>query len=273
MALNFKKLTLISFVLFSVNIGFSQYGVTNEIGFVVGPVAFQSDFGERSDFNNTVNNTGIGVGIVHYLNFTYRRNYRISNLTSYFNEHFKVRNELSYNSTKLNHFGRYVASERTGINADKLRAHSGAANSLNIGSQLEFFPLNLRSFESMNYLFSPYVSIGAQYTFYNPDVETSYGDQSIQNSDNFYEPWVRASSPNFQQGSFLFDDYGSTLSLVGGVGTRIKATKLTDIVVDLKFQYFFDDKVDGLDHNLPSNKSNDWLAWFNVGYIFYLDTN
>ena len=273
MALNFKQLTFLFFVLLSVNVGYSQYGITNEIGVVVGPVAFQSDFGERSDFNNTANNTGFGIGIVHYINFTYRRSYRISNLTNYFNEHFKLRNELSYSTTKLNHFGRYVAEDRRGINADRLRAHSGAANNLNIGSQLEFFPLNLRAFETMNSLLSPYISIGAQYTFYNPDVETSYGDGNILNSDNFYSPWVQASNPNFQQDSFLFDEYGSTFSLVGGVGTRIKATKLTDIVVDLKFQYFFDDKVDGLDHNLASNKSNDWLAWLNVGYIFYLDNN
>jgi hypothetical protein len=42
-------------------------------------------------------------------------------------------------------------------------------------------------------------------------------------------------------------------------------------MVDLRWQYFFDDTVDGLDHNLDSNKANDWLVWLNFGYIYYLD--
>lgn len=273
MALNFKRLTFIAFVVFGINSGFAQFSATNEIGIVAGPVSFQSDFGERKNLDTNAGNTGIGIGIVHYINFSYRKRYRISNLTDYFNEHFKVRNELSFNKTKLNHFGKYVDESKTGINAQKLRAHSGSSNNLNIGSQLEFFPINIHDFESMNYLFSPYVSLGLQYTNFNPSVETTYGDGDVDNPNNFYGPWVQATNPNFSEDSFLFDGSGSALSIVGGIGTRIKFDVLHDVVIDLKWQYFLNDKVDGLDHNLASNKSNDWLVWLNVGYIFYLNNN
>ena len=37
---------------------------TNEIGIVVGPLAFQSDFGERKDFETNSGNTGFGIGVL-----------------------------------------------------------------------------------------------------------------------------------------------------------------------------------------------------------------
>jgi len=46
---------------------------------------------------------------------------------------------------------------------------------------------------------------------------------------------------------------------------------MSDLMIDLRWQYYFSDRVDGLDHQLDYNKYNDWLVWFNVGYIFYLD--
>jgi hypothetical protein len=36
----------------------AQYGFSHEVGLIVGPVAFQSDYGERHDFNT---NAGIPV--------------------------------------------------------------------------------------------------------------------------------------------------------------------------------------------------------------------
>jgi hypothetical protein len=44
-------------------------------------------------------------------------------------------------------------------------------------------------------------------------------------------------------------------------------------MVDLRLQYYFSDWVDGLKPNpdlYKENKANDWLVWFNVGYIYYL---
>ncbi|GGG38217.1 glutamate dehydrogenase [Bizionia arctica] len=255
------------------NKGFSQFNFTNEIGAVVGPVAFHSDFGERKDSETNMGNTGFGIGILHYMNFTYLRTYSYGWFPNFFNQHFKVRNELSYNKTNLNNFGKWVDPSRTGENAERLRQHSGSSQNFNIGSQLEYYPLSIRAFEAMDFPLAPYIGLGIQYTFYTTTVETGYGNGNINDSDNFYQPWVNATNPNFNEDSFLFDGNSSTFTLIGSIGTRYKLTKLSDLVFDMKFEYFFDDFVDGLNHNLPSNKTNDWLVWFNVGYIHYLDNN
>jgi hypothetical protein len=43
------------------------------VGVIAGPVAFQSDYGER--YNLTTNgNIGMGIGIIHYINFFPRQN-------------------------------------------------------------------------------------------------------------------------------------------------------------------------------------------------------
>lgn len=47
-------------------------GFSHEIGVIAGPVAFQSDYGERHDLSTNSGNTGIGIGIIHYLNFSYK---------------------------------------------------------------------------------------------------------------------------------------------------------------------------------------------------------
>jgi len=273
MTLNYKHLLYLVVFILGVKNGFGQFRFSNEIGVVVGPVAFQSDFGERNDFETNAGNTGFGIGLVHYMNFTYLRRYRSTDRRNFFNQHFKIRNELSYNRTELNHFGKWADEARKSESAEKLRRHSGVASNVNIGSQLEFHFKSIRDFEAMNFALMPYVSLGVQYTFYTPTVATSFGNGSVSDSENFFDSWVNATNPNFTEDNFLFDGYNSTLSLVGSVGTRYKLTILSDLVFDLKWQYFFDDKVDGLDHNLPSNQSNDWLVWFNVGYIHYLDFN
>jgi hypothetical protein len=66
---------------------------------------------------------------------------------------------------------------------------------------------------------------------------------------------------------------GSVWSIVSSVGTRYKLAPLSDLMVDLRFQYYFSNWVDGLNPNpdmYKENKANDWLVWFNVGYIYYL---
>jgi hypothetical protein len=44
---------------------------------------------------------------------------------TYFNDHFKL-SELSYNKTDLEHFGEWVAPERTSLGAKQLRAMKGS---------------------------------------------------------------------------------------------------------------------------------------------------
>ena len=81
-------------------------------------------------------------------------------------------------------------------------------------------------------------------------------------ANNFYSYWVDAAVPNTNADPFLFDGKGTTWSVVGSIGTRYKLTVLSDLMVDLRWQYFFNDWVDGLDHNWRDyDRSNDWLLW------------
>ena len=44
-------------------------------------------------------------------------------------------------------------------------------------------------------------------------------------------------------------------------------------MVDLRLQYFNSNWVDGLNPNADlykANRAKDWLVWFNVGYIYYV---
>ena len=68
-----KYISLTFFVLlgFSIN-SIAQFdGYSHEIGVISGPIALQSDYGERNDLKTNVGNTGFGIGIVHYLNFSF----------------------------------------------------------------------------------------------------------------------------------------------------------------------------------------------------------
>jgi hypothetical protein len=45
--------------------------LSHEVGVIAGPVAFQSDYGQRYNLNTNAGNTGLGIGIIHYINFSY----------------------------------------------------------------------------------------------------------------------------------------------------------------------------------------------------------
>lgn len=262
MALNLKQLTFILLFILGVNLGYSQLGFSHEIGVITGPVAFQSDFGVRHDFETNAGNTGFGIGIVHYINFAYRADCNCYSTDTYFNDHFKLRSEISWNWTKLNHFGKWVDESRTSENAERLRRHSGEANNFDIGMQLEYFPKSIRAFQAFSYSFAPFISLGAHYTAYTPKAYTTYGDGNINNASNFHLAWEPGS---------INPENGTTWSVVGSIGTRYKLTALSDLMIDLRWQYYFNNWIDGLNHQLDSNKANDWLVWLNFGYIYYLD--
>ena len=59
----------------------SQFGFSPEIGIITGPVQFRSDYGVRDDSKTNFGNSGFGIGIVNYLNFSYQRNFKILALT------------------------------------------------------------------------------------------------------------------------------------------------------------------------------------------------
>jgi hypothetical protein len=39
----------------------------HKVGVIAGPVAFQSDYGQRYNLNTNAGDTGLGIGIIHYI--------------------------------------------------------------------------------------------------------------------------------------------------------------------------------------------------------------
>ncbi|GGI56469.1 THC0290_0291 family protein [Winogradskyella haliclonae] len=273
MIINLRQLLIICVVILTTQVSQAQLGFSHEVGVITGPVQFRSDFGQRFNEENNIGNTGYGIGLIHYINFSYRADCNCYTSDTYFNDHFKLRSEISYNKTKLDHFGRWVDGSQFGIDGQRLRAHSGEANNFDIGMQLEYFPLSIRAFSSHTGGWAPFISLGAHYTMSSPKQFTTFGrdggpsDNNIFNPDNIYGPWIAASGGEYP----INVDPINAWSVVSSIGTRYKLTILSDLMIDLRFQYYFSDWIDGLNHKLPSNKFNDVLIWLNFGYIYYLD--
>jgi len=242
-------------------------GFSHEIGIIAGPVAFQSDYGERYDFSTNAGNTGIGIGVVHYLNFRFDSDYNYTS-RSYFNDHFKVRTELSFITAKLNHFGEYVAPDKILLPAQQLRAMSGNTAVTNLGTQLEFFPLSIRDYSAVEGSFAPFVSLGAQISYYSAKASSTLGP--LGTPATTYPKYLTPSEGR----PFGFSNENATVwSVVSSIGTRYKLNESADLMIDMKLQYYFSNWVDGLNPNpdiYKENKANDWLVWLNFGYIYYL---
>ncbi|HWS60274.1 MAG TPA: hypothetical protein VN182_05040 [Flavobacterium sp.] len=254
-------LTFFTITTFSANV-FAQFaGFSQEVGMITGPVEFRSDYGESEDFGTNIGNMGFGIGIVHYINFSYRAECNCYNPETYFNDHFKFRSELSYSKTNLEHYGQWVADSETSKFANQLRAMQGSTAETNIGVQLEYFPFSIRRFTNTIGSLGPYVSLGGQFTFYDPEVYSTLGklNTPVSTPKKYYNATT--------------NEGGTVWSIVSSVGTRYKLTPLSDLLVDLRFQYYFSNWVDGLNPDpeiYTENKANDWLIWYNIGYIYYL---
>lgn len=247
---------------------FAQFGLSHEVGVILGPELFQSDYGLRYDLKTNSGNAGFGFGIIHYFNFSYKSNCDCYSRDTFFNDHFKIRSEISYNKTNLKHFGEWVAPNKTSVGAIQLRSMRGSTTLTNLGLQLEYFPFSIKEFSYSIGSFAPFVSLGAHYSFYDTKATSTIGTLGIPTTT--FPKYLLPSDGR----SFGFStENGSVLSLVTSVGTRYKLSPLQDLMVDFRFQYFYSDWVDGLNPNptvFPENKANDWLVWFSVGYIHYL---
>ncbi len=256
-----KKNKYLLILLFGVNLSVNaQFGFSHEVGAFIGEVALQSDFGVRHDFETNAGNTGIGIGLVHYMNFAYRAKCNCYAPKTYFNDHFKVRSELSYNSTKLKHFGKWV--NKNSSTAAQLRAMKGEAKVTDIGMQLEYFPFSIREFTASKGRWAPFIALGAHYSFFQNGTYSELGpmDTPISTPVKYYGAWSK--------------EGGSTWSVVSSIGTRYKLTELSDLFAEVRWQYYYSDWVDGLNPDpkiYTENKANDWNLWFHVGYIYYLN--
>lgn len=245
----------------------AQFGFSHEVGIILGPVAFQSDYGERHDLSTNAGNTGIGIGIIHYLNFSYKAECNCYTPETYFNDHFKLRTELSYNKTNLEHFGQWVEGKPS-FGKEQLKAMRGKTALTNLGMQLEYFPFSIRDFTSTIESWGPFISLGAQFSYYNAEASSTMGPLGTP-----LTTFPKYLVPSEGRPYGFSTETGSVWSIVSSVGTRYKLSPLEDLMIDLRFQYFNSNWVDGLNPNpdiYKENRAKDWLVWFNVGYIYYL---
>ncbi len=261
----FKKFLPTLIALFSIiNVSNAQFNLAHEIGISFGPLAFQSDYGERHDIETNAGNAGFGVGLVHYINFSSRANYG-----NYFNDHFKVRTEVSYNSTNFRHFGKWVDQGSNSLGKEQLRAMRGTSKMVNLGFQGEFHFVKIHDFENTVGAFGPYASLGVLYSFYDAQATSTMGP--LGTSATTIPKYL---TPSDGRPNGFSNESKGVLSVVAGFGTRYKLTTMSDLLVDMRFQYFSSDWVDGLNPNkqiYTENKANDWMVWFNIGYIQYLE--
>jgi len=259
--MNTRSLLLVFFLFlfFSKSEVYSQFGFSHEVGIITGSVVFYSDFGQRNNLKTNAGNVGFGVGLIHYLNFSYRSDCNCYTRDKYFNDHFKLRNEIDYHKTNLEHLGEYVAPDKTSVFSDQLRAMKGSTQVIEIGSQLEFFPLSIRDFAAGAFRIAPFISAGAHYVSFDPEVYSELGplNTPISTPPKYFN--------SFQQ------EGGSTWAFVGSVGIRYKLTELSDLMLDSRWHYYFSNWVDGLNPDVPENKATEWVYWLNIGYIYYLD--
>jgi hypothetical protein len=263
-----KSIIVLCILLFGFsNVATAQFGFSHEIGVIAGPVALQSDYGERNDLSTNAGNTGAGIGLIHYLNFSYRADCNCYTPETYFNDHFKLRSELSYNKTDLEHFGQWVEGKPSD-GKRQLQAMYGSTTVTNIGMQLEYFPLSIREFTATIGSWAPFISLGGQFSFYNAKAGSTLGTLGTP-----LTTFPKYLTPTDNRTYGFSTETGTVWSVVSSIGTRYKLAPLSDLMVDLRLQYYFSDWVDGLKPNpalYKENKANDWLVWFNVGYIYYL---
>jgi len=258
--MNTRIFLLVFFLLvFSKQEVYSQFGFSHEIGVIAGPITFYSDYGERSDLETNINNVGFGIGIIHYLNFSYRADCNCYTRDTYFNDHFKVRNEIDYHVTTLEHYGQWVQPDKESEFANQLRAVTGKTRVFEIGSQLEYFPLSIRDFAARTGSLAPFISFGVHYVSFNAEASSTLGPLNSTIASN--EKYINA----YQQ------EGGSTWAALFGVGVRYKMSPMSDLMLDTRWQYYFSNWVDGLNPDVPENMANDWVYWINFGYIYYIN--
>lgn len=247
-------LTLIALIGFS-SIHAQEF--TQEIGIIAGPLQFRSDYGLRNRLNTNLGNTGIGVGLVHYSNFIFKGNH-------YWQNHFKIRTEIDYHVTNLNHYGK--PSRKNSLGGRQLRAMHGKASVIEIGPSVEWYPIDGRNFEYNKAKFAPYLSLGVHYVYYSPEAKTDLPGELGSHTNTFH----KFLAPKGED-PYINTQNGNTYAITASMGTRYKLNRMSDLVLDFRLHYYGSDFVDGLNVDSPSNKFNDWIAWMNVGYIYYLE--
>lgn len=254
-----KVLSFLLLLFISYN-SFSQRGIAHEIGIIAGRMELRSDYGQRDNIETNLNNQGFEIAIVDYMSFSY-----YDNLNKYFKEHFKIRSQISYSKANLKHYGEWV--DKPSLTSQQLKAMRGSSQLLNLGFQLEYNFKHIHDFENTMGSFNPYIGIGPQISYYTATATSTLGDIE----DNVPEKYL---IPSDGRPHGYSNESKGVISVSLNLGTRYKLTTMSDLILDIRGQYFASDWVDGLNPNkdlYKENKENDWLTFIGVGYIYYLD--
>jgi hypothetical protein len=255
--MRFKLFILTSVFFLSYQLAKAQINANFEASLNLGLASFQTDYGERGDFKSGVSgNVGFAVGGSLYVNF-FNTDPSITGDPNWMQRHLKLKLEASYLSAKLEHFGLY--KEENSHNGNLLENMKGSTSVINFGTILEYHPFVIPDFvPGISRKLSPYLGLGVMGGYAMPSVET---DQS-----KLIEAY-QGGTNRTDATPFL------TYSLIPSAGVRFRFDSGQVIMLDMRWQYFNSDFVDGLNPNddLVPNKHNDWLYYLNIGYVFIFD--
>ncbi|ARV06598.1 hypothetical protein BTO04_07740 [Polaribacter sp. SA4-10] len=254
-------ITIIFVIVFFLEVKAQHF--THDIGVFVGSTSLQTDYGQRENFGSNFRNNGMAISVAHYLHF-FNKTLRWDPNNGMYN-HIMVKTELQFlGKNKLEHHGIYAASQS--YSGEQLRAMKGTARMINFGVNMEYY---LRPLEEFFYPYSemvlnPFFTFGIKYSFYTNSLKSDLGDWK---EDRSVLPQKYTLENSLAIGS------GQAFSLNLGIGTRIKITKKLDISASYSYEYFFSDKIDGLQASVVENKSNEWLINMQLGLVYHLNFN
>lgn len=226
----------------------------HDIGITAGSTFFKSDYGEQGDFRNFYANNGFTIGALYYLGME-------SGKTKHWKNYFRVRGELMYMQSELQHFGQWVDPAKTGQFATQLRGMRGSTSVANVGLQLEYYPLMTDDYRR-GAKFSPYFALGFQLNGYSSRATSLLGELG-----NAVTTPVKYLDGFKNESSFV-------TSFSANVGTRYKLNAKSCLLFETRLLRFNSDWVDGLNPNrriYTENKSNDYTLTISAGYIYKFD--
>jgi hypothetical protein len=245
----FTILSVIAFVTF-----YAQTAVSFEAGLNLGAASIQSDYGERGDIQSGVTgNVGVTIGGVAYMNFFKDATYW-GEKWQWLPAHIKLRGEVAYTKVALEHF---IDGNTPDI--EKLKAMHGSSSLLSFGLAGEYhFNDLINNVAGFGKKVNPFIGLGFMVNMSSPDLESDLGDYEA-------DPSIL---PTKFQNNAIYLEKTTTPSLLFNVGTRINAGGKGELVLDSRWSYFVSNTIDGLDPQDDSDKFNDWMSQFSVGYVY-----
>ncbi len=242
----------------------AQTSVSHELGGFFGIASLQTDFGISGTFASETQSS-MAFGVSYYMKF-FGSQYNWRSGSSYFSEHFKMKAEFSYiNNSKITHEG---VDPNWSI-AEKLDAMTGSVTMYNGGLSLEYYFVELEDYTSFfrsSGQVNPFVGLGLQYTHATPDIFVD--GVSIKGQPEPYEDLIS----KWQEGAIDLEDQGM-ISATASAGVRF-GLEMVDFVLEGRYQYFFSDKLEGLDApDDPGNKNNDTMVFINLGIVYVFGKN